>query len=214
MFHFLPFWMMGLEERDGEGESVRDVIWISGAVDHIRVFRSSPSILPRAEGFRFCCLLISHGLGFPRLDCRDCRSPFVASQVLWVLRPGCCSHRASRCHPIPGELLRMEVIYWWPLCLFSLPLLLVLLSALLSYLAAKGCLCVCMCVCMCVCVCVCVCLYCICFTGVPPMNRPVGVCDWFAINLYICKVAKVGGNDVLLKSPVLKEDPWSVTNLI
>ena len=156
MFHFLPFWMMGLEERDGEGESVRDVIWISGAVDHIRVFRSSPSILPRAEGFRFCCLLISHGLGFPRLDCRDCRSPFVASQVLWVLRPGCCSHRASRCHPIPGELLRMEVIYWWPLCLFSLPLLLVLLSALLSYLAAKGCLCVCVCVCMCVCVCVCV----------------------------------------------------------
>lgn len=60
------------------------------------------------------------------------------------------SHRASRCHPIPGELLRMEVIYWWPLCLFSLPLLLVLLSALLSYLATEGCLCVCMCVCECV----------------------------------------------------------------
>lgn len=47
------------------------------------------------------------------------------------------SHRASRCHPIPAERLRMEMIYWWPLCLFSLPLLLVLLSTLLSYLAAK-----------------------------------------------------------------------------
>lgn len=58
------------------------------------------------------------------------------------------SHRASRCHPIPGELLRMEVIYWWPLCLFSLPLRLVLLSTLLSYLAAEGCVCVRMSVCV------------------------------------------------------------------
>lgn len=44
----------------------------------------------------------------------------------------------------------MEVIYWWPPCLFSLPLLLVLLSTLLSYLAVEGCLCMCICVCVCV----------------------------------------------------------------
>lgn len=34
----------------------------------------------------------------------------------------------------------MEVIYWWPLYLFSLSLQLVLLSTLLSYLAVVGCL--------------------------------------------------------------------------
>lgn len=63
--------------------------------------------------------------GPPSSPPRSCKS----SSLVMV------SHRAPQCRPIPGELLRMEVIYWWPPCLFSLPLLLVLLSALLSYLA-------------------------------------------------------------------------------
>ena len=53
----------------------------------------------------------------------------------------------------PSEPLRMEVIYCWPLCLFSLPPPLVQLSTLLSYLAAQE---LPECVCLLVAVCVCV----------------------------------------------------------
>lgn len=44
--------------------------------------------------------------------------------------PGLLPVRAPWCHPTPGEGLWMEVIYWWSLCLFSLPQLLAQLSAM------------------------------------------------------------------------------------
>lgn len=129
---------------------------------------------------RCCCLLISPARR-PGLRGPPPRLPGPPPRLLFLTGP-------PGGHPFPGELLRMEVIYWWPLCLFSLPLLLVILSTLLRYLAAEG-----LPLCVCACVCVRMCL--------PPMSEPIGICDLFIINLSIdvSKMVIVGGIHVLLK---------------
>lgn len=139
----------------GRGVKGRDDIYMFGTAVTVSLpFHSSPPILPSSVAFPLpgkISLMASGSVSILFPPSASSRSPGSINH----------SHRASRCRPIPGELLRMEVIYWWPLCLFSLPLLLVLLSTLLSYLAAEGCLCAGMCVWMC-----------ICFTGVPPLSGP------------------------------------------
>lgn len=66
---------------------------------------------------------------------------FITSQAFAL---SAVSRRAPWCHLIPSEELWMGAIYWWPLCLFSLPQLLVQLSALLSGQVVPLCECVCL----------------------------------------------------------------------
>lgn len=200
---FLPLGMIGLGERERDGH------WygICCSCDH----PSSPPTLPSSFpllllgkirqdellGFVSILFLASAASSFPS----SINQVFLGLNVwtagpapppLWYCdsySPVAVSHRASRCHLILGELLRMEVLYWWPLCLFSLPLLLVLLSTLLSYLGVP------------LCVCVCVCVNVDIFSVIPPMSKPMIICDLFVINVStgISKMAKVGGVQVLLK---------------
>lgn len=96
----------------------------------------------------------------------------------------------------------LEVLYWWPLSLFPLPLLLVLLSTPLSYLDTKGCLCVCVCVCQC--------RY---FLWSPTHEQTHGYL-WLICNKHKHWLFLMFKVKVLLNWLILVEAPWSVTNLI